>query len=99
MDAEYKMNRWKRSDLEKKSKKNHTLKDEYVQQRNLCAKMTISKQGHFYSGLISEAGGDQKALFKIVHTYIFLDTSHEHKRPPIILYYATVCIKKWQQEL
>ena len=67
MDAEYKLNRAKRRNLERRSKRNQELKGKYVEQRNLCVRMAINKQEDYYKKIISEAGGNQKALFKIAN--------------------------------
>ena len=67
MDAEYKLNRSKRRKLEKESKKNKEKRDAYVAQRKLCAEMVVNKQREHYSKIITEAGNDQKTLFKIAN--------------------------------
>ena len=67
MDAEFKLNRAKRRKLEKGCKKNPGLKAEYIEQRKLCAKMAVVKQREYYTKLVSDAGKDQKTLFKIAN--------------------------------
>ena len=69
MDSEYKSNRCKRRKLEKAWKGENTEENwtAYVEQRQLCAEMSLTKQKTYYSKVVDEAGNDQKCLFKVVN--------------------------------
>ena len=72
MDEEFKSNRRKRRQLEKKWRKdkNEENRTNYLNQRNLCADMSISKQNSHYTKLVDEAGNDQKTLFKVANSLL-----------------------------
>ena len=69
MDSEYKSNRCNRRKLEKTWKGDNTEENwtAYVEQRQLCAEMSLTKQKTHYSKVVDEAGNDQKCLFKVVN--------------------------------
>ena len=68
MDAEYIECRTKRRRLERKWKTSKTdaYRQEYEEQRNICAHLSIEKQKAYYSKIIVDNGNDQRALFKVV---------------------------------
>ena len=72
MDAEYKRNRAKRRQLERKWRRNKTdlHRQQYEEQRQLCAHLSIEKQKTYYSKLIEENGNDQRALFNVVNNVL-----------------------------
>ena len=67
VDEEYKKERAKRRKLERKWKKSKNEEDHerYVDQRSLCAKMSVEKQEKHYSHLIESSANKQKALFDV----------------------------------
>ena len=69
MDTEYKLNRAKRRKLEKQWRQSKTEENRkaYVTQRHYCAEMSISKKKEYYSKIVTEAGNDQKSLFKVAN--------------------------------
>ena len=69
MDTEYKQNRAQRRRLEKKWKKSKLANDReaYISQRKTCSTMSLYKQKIYYSKVITEAGNNQKELFKVVN--------------------------------
>ena len=71
MDTEFKLNRSKRRKLEKwKDCNTAEIRGAYVAQRQLCADMSIANRKEYYSKLVSEAGNDQKLLFKVANNLL-----------------------------
>ena len=72
MDGEFRKSRALRRKLEKQWRRDKTEEKRirYIQQRNLCAKMSVEKQEDFYAKVVEEAGNDQKTLFKVVNTLL-----------------------------
>ena len=68
MDEEYKQARSERRKLERiwKRNKSEENRQRYVEQRNLCAQLAISKQECHFSKVIDSAENKQKSLFKVV---------------------------------
>ena len=68
MDQEYKDARAKRRSLERTWKKSKEENDylSYVEQRNVCAQLSIAKQETFYAEAINSSGSKQKSLFAVV---------------------------------
>ena len=66
MDDEFRRNRALRRKLEKQWRREKTedKRSQYIEQRNLCAKMSTEKQEKFYAKVVEVAGNDQKTLFK-----------------------------------
>ena len=81
LDQEYKKARATRRKLEKVWKKNrseeHRVK--YMEQKQVCAEMVLTKQTNHYSKIISEAGNCQKSLFRIAND--LLDKTKEKVLP------------------
>ena len=69
MDNVYRAKRIVRRSLERKWKKSGLTEDKtaYVNQRKICAKMSFDKRSQYYSDLITNKKGDQRALFNIVN--------------------------------
>ena len=69
LDDEFRRCRAERRKLERKWRRNKTEDNHrrYVDQRNLCAQMSINKQRLYYSKMIEESSGKQKSLFKVVN--------------------------------
>ena len=69
MDEEFRLNRARRRKLEKQWRNNKTENNrkEFVEQRKLCAHMSVQKQEAYYSKVVTDAGNDQKTLFKVVN--------------------------------
>ena len=69
MDFEFKSCQSKRGKLKKTWKDSKTEENwkAYVEQRQLCAEMSIDKQEEYYSKVVDETGNDQKSLFKVVN--------------------------------
>ena len=68
VDSEFREARAERRKLEKrwqrsKSEESHR---QYIAQRNLCAKLSISKQQRFFSNIVETSSNKQKSLFKVV---------------------------------
>ena len=72
MDDEFRKSRAKRRKLEKKWKKLKTQESraEFIEQRKICASMSVEKQRLFYSKVVEESGNDQRALFKVVNNLL-----------------------------
>ena len=68
MDQEYKDARAKRRSFERLWKKSKKESDHlsYVEQRNVCARLSIVKQETFYAKAIDSAANKQKSLFEVV---------------------------------
>lgn len=68
IDTEFRNNRTKCRKLEKKWRKNKTDENRinYVNQRKLCAEMSIMKQRVYYSKIVEASCNNQKSLFKVV---------------------------------
>ena len=68
MDKEYKDARAKRRTLERLWKKNKQESDylSYVEQRKVCAQLSIAKQETFYAKAIDSSANKQKSLFEVV---------------------------------
>ena len=49
-----------------KSKSNEDH-NRYIEQRNLCVKLSLSKQESYYSAIIESSSNKQKSLFKVVN--------------------------------
>ena len=81
IDTEFRECRAKRRKLEKKWKKSKSNSDKkaYVNQRRLCATLSINKQKDYYSKKIADAGNDQKKLFDIVNN--MLDKTEQRVLP------------------
>ena len=81
IDQEYKIARAKRRKLEKIWKRSRTEENHqtYVDQRNLCARMSKEKQESYYSKLIDSASNKQKQLFQVVEK--MLDKRDERVLP------------------
>ena len=62
------MERAKRRKLERVWRNNKDEADHlrYIEQRDLCAKLSIEKQENFYSKLIDTSSNKQKSLFEVV---------------------------------
>ena len=69
IDEEYKKERAERRKLERKWKKSKSDEDreQYVQKRNLCAKLSLTKQEKYFSSIIESSNNQQKTLFKVVN--------------------------------
>ena len=69
MDAEYRRNRAKRRKLEKAWKKNRTEENmkNYIEQKQICTQLALSKQTQHYSKLIEGASNSQQSLFKVAN--------------------------------
>ena len=67
-DAEFKKCRAKRRKLEKQWRRTKTeeSRNEYIEQRKVCAELSIVKQWAFYSNKVEESASNQHSLFKIV---------------------------------
>ena len=72
MDEEFRTNRSKRRKLEREWKKNKTNENrkKYIDQRKLCADMSIMKQKVYYSNLVETNKTNQNSLFKIVNNVL-----------------------------
>jgi hypothetical protein len=72
MDTEYRANRATRRRLEREWKKSSlpSSKKLYVEQRDLCVKMSQEKRTKYYRELIHNSKGDQRALFNIVNNIL-----------------------------
>ena len=72
MDTEYRENRATRRRLEREWKKSRlpSSKKLYVEQRDLCVKMSQEKRAKYYHQLILNSKGDQRALFNIVNNIL-----------------------------
>ena len=72
MDEEFRQSRTLRRKLEKTWRKERTeeSRKKYVEQRKVCAQMSVQKQEAFYSKVVSEAGNDQKILFNVVNNLL-----------------------------
>ena len=81
IDEEYKKNRAIRRRYEKDWKKNRTEMNQskYIDQKNLCAELALTKQNSHYSKVIQDAGNCQKSLFKIANE--LLDKSKQKVLP------------------
>ena len=81
IDTEFREWRAKRRRLEKKWKrsKSNSDKEAYVNQRRLCATLSINKQKDYYSKKIADAGNDQKKLFDTVNN--MLDKTEQRVLP------------------
>ena len=72
MDNEFKKARQQRRKLEKKWRKSKTEEDRqsYVEQRERCAELSVSKQRDYCSKIVQDSGNDQKSLFNVVNTML-----------------------------
>ena len=68
VDDEYKRSRIMRRKLEKGWRKNRTKENhlKYVEQRKICAELSITKQQEYYSKLVDGSSSNQRSLFKVV---------------------------------
>ena len=68
-DQEFKKARALRRKLERKWRKSRSIEDHnrYIEQRNLCAKLSLTKQESYYSSIIESSSNKQKSLFKVVN--------------------------------
>ena len=68
IDHEYKKSRIMRRKLEKAWRKNKTSENrvKYVEQRKICAELSISKQQEYYAKLVDGSSSNQRSLFKVV---------------------------------
>ena len=68
VDHEYKKSRIMRRKLEKAWRKNKTSENrvKYVEQRKICAELSISKQQEYYAKLVDGSSSNQRSLFKVV---------------------------------
>ena len=75
MDREFIDSRRLRRKFEKKWKilQTEESRNRYVQQRELCADLSIIKQKNFYTAVIERNRGNQKNLYKIVTTLLDKD--------------------------
>jgi DNA-directed RNA polymerase subunit F len=69
VDEEFKRERAARRKLERKWKKSRSDEDHerYVQKRNICAKLSLTKQEQYFSNMIESSENQQKTLFKVVN--------------------------------
>ncbi len=69
IDAEYKLNRATRRKYERewKRRKTEESRRNYVNQKNLCVELAISKQASYYSQLVQKSGNCQRSLFKVAN--------------------------------
>ena len=69
IDREYRENRTKRRQLERKWKKNRSEenRNNYINQKNVCTDLAIRKQTHYYSKLVEDSSGSQRTLFKMAN--------------------------------
>ena len=68
VDEEFKEERAKRRRMEKKWRKSKCEENhkQYIEQRNYCAKLSITKQEGYFSKVIEAASNSQKSLYKVV---------------------------------
>ena len=62
-----------------KKQENQENRKKYVDQRKLCAEMSITKQKVYYSNLINTSENEQHTLFKIVN--VLLDKNKTRSYP------------------
>ena len=69
IDSEFRVARAERRKLEKRWQRSKSEQDhqQYIAQRNICAKLSISKQQRFFSNIVETASDKQKSLFKVVN--------------------------------
>ena len=69
IDKEYRENRTSRRKLERIWKKNRTEenRNNYINQKQVCAEMALTKQTKHYSKLVDGAANSQKSLFKVAN--------------------------------
>ena len=81
IDVEYKQNRALRRKFERKWKKSRTDEDRgnYIEQKNVCTQLALSKQTSYYSKLVDDSSNSQKALFKVANE--LLDKNSEKVLP------------------
>ena len=81
IDREYRENRTKRRQLERKWKKNRSEenRNNYINQKNVCTDLAIRKQTHYYSKLVEDSSGSQRTLFKMANE--LLDKNSEKVLP------------------
>ena len=81
VDTEFKQSRTLRRKYERKWRRNKTEENrkKYVEQRKLCAEMSITKQQLYYTNLVDASANNQKSLFKIVDR--LLDKTKERVLP------------------
>ena len=77
IDHEYVKARALRRKYERAYIKTHSneLRLQYVQQRKICSDLAYSKRFSYYSKLISNNSGNQRALYKIVNSLLTQDSS------------------------
>ena len=85
-DDEFKEQRRERRKRERKWRKDKSdeNRQRYIEQRELCANMSIWKQKAYYSKIVNETGNDQKALFNVVNKLLDkqeIRTLPEHSDP------------------
>jgi len=70
MDEEYRSERILRRRLERTWRASGLMEDKlpFIVQRKKCAQLSISKRTKFYSDIVQNSEGDQRALFKVVTT-------------------------------
>ena len=81
IDVEYKKCRAIRRKYERNWKKNRTAenRDNYINQKKICAEMAITKQTEYYAKVVEGSGNCQKTLFKIANE--LLDKTKEKVLP------------------
>ena len=69
VDEEFRKARAVRRKLEKKWRRNKSVENHqcYIEQRSLCAELSLSKQQTYYSNVVEKASNKQKSLFKVVN--------------------------------
>ena len=69
MDVEYRKNRSIRRKLERMWRKNRTEENmiNYINQKQVCTQMALTKQTHHYSKIIEDSSNTQKSLFKVAN--------------------------------
>ena len=81
MDSEYRNNRAKRRMFERKWKKRKTEENRinYINQKEVCTQLAMSKQTAHYTKLVENASGSQNSLFKLANK--LLDKKNEKILP------------------
>ena len=72
IDNEFKVCRSKRRKLERtwRKIKNDINRQNYINQRNICAQLSVTKQQTYYSNLIETSSMNQNSLFNIVNNLL-----------------------------
>ena len=69
MDTEYRKSRAKRRKFERMWKKNRTEENKinYINQKQICTQMALTKQTHHYTKIVEDSSNSQKSLFKVAN--------------------------------